>query len=513
MLLLVRSGAHVLVTLRAGAPRGASHRIFGSIRVPAGRHGVHPTYNLRVDHLRSAFLGLLVLGATSCGSTSSDGSRTTPVGGTSGGSGHLASQAGASQVTLGAGAGAGRAGSAGVGGASLKEAEPSIPCVQDPLDSHWTEQTLPDTVRAPLVALGKGLAVLAYRDPQGALLVRTRIGQAEWTEPKDLGATPVTSLSDRDRATRLSVAPDGSGAVVLWSDGGGAYRASILSVPGTWGPAATMDFGTDSSVQPQLVMLSGGKAFAAAGTGLGILVMESGGNGAWLASSPVVTNFTGFFRTADNGLTAYGWSSLAAEGTRRYPYLPGTGFGPPEQVPVVAHQSVWRETALELPNGRAAYLVEGTPGAAANTIQVEVRTEGNWSAPAALPCSDSAFPPPIVHSGISLVAFDSQPEAVTARSHDGGDWGPAVTLPRSRALSEVAVAGSLSGEVLLVGSQVLSTESVDVVKLYRRGQGGEWYCPHLLPSGFGTRVASHDQGAFLVLVSSIRGHRIASFAP
>ena len=47
-----------------------------------------------------------------------------------------------------------------------------------------------------------------------------------------------------------------------------------------------------------------------------------------------------------------------------------------------------------------------------------------------------------------------------------------------------------------LGEQMLKDEQVAVKKLYRRGGDGTWYCPKLVPNGFGSlgNLASDGEG-------------------
>src|SRR6185295_11679135 len=108
-------------------------------------------------------------------------------------------------------------------------------CVPDPLRDKWNVSSPGVTdYRSVGIGVGGDLAVLAYGLLAGGMYVRTAGADNRWSEAVQLSTGNVDSLW-----TTVGVSPDGSSAVMLWSEAG-AVRASVYAAGSGFGSAATL---------------------------------------------------------------------------------------------------------------------------------------------------------------------------------------------------------------------------------------------------------------------------------
>jgi hypothetical protein len=453
-----------------------------------------------------------------CGSTSShnggNGGASSSAGGTPNTSGGTNGNAKAG-TTSGGNANPGAAGKASVGNAGtptemLTEADPDEPCEADPLADHWTE-TPPVDLRDSsnlVFKLGAGgpLAILV-RFSKDALLVRTSTAGGDWTEAVTLPGSEGAVFPER-----IEVSPDGSTALVVWRRGVEMFF-NLMNTDGSFGPAVALK--TPQNVEA--LALSGQRVLFGHGSNQGIQLIEYTPKGGLVSIAPILTNYAGLTRDADDAVAVFGWSGLVAEPDKLYPYTFGSGFADAQPItPHAMQPSAWQSFFAAFPNGRAARTTRTWQDPATLGMHLTTRQAGSWGTEERVSSfeGDAIEVPALSYTQDRLLlAWEDQDKHVVAlREHDGASWQAEQVLPRSRAVQQIKLAGAKT-TALLLGEQVLKDEGVSVKKLYRRGADGAWYCPKLVPNHFGSGQLVSDGEGFWFGTGAGAEARIWHFEP
>ncbi|HEX2869647.1 MAG TPA: hypothetical protein VHP33_00295 [Polyangiaceae bacterium] len=432
--------------------------------------------------LAGAAVGALVL---ACGSTSgrsgAQGGTSSNAGGAPTGSGGTSSNAKAGTTSGGSAASgaAGKAtGNAGAAPEVLTEADPDEPCEADPLAASWTETVVELKGGSNQVfKLGAGgpVAILVGFG-KDALLARTSTADGPWTEAV---ALPGSVASDYPE--RIEVSPDGSTALVLWRRGQQLFF-NLLDSNGSFAPAVELD--APQNVAP--LALAGQRVLFGYGSNQGIQLIEYTPAGGFVIVVPLVTNFSSMSRDEGDAVAVFATSGLVAEPDKLYPYAFESGFAEPQAITAHAMApSAWQTFFAAFPNGRAARLTRAWQDPATQGMHLTTRQAGAWGTEERVSRFEGELTdvPALayVEDRLLLAWKDEDKDAVAVREHDGESWQPEQVLPRSRALQRTEIVGAHSS-ALLLGEQKLQDEQVSVKKLYRRGTGGTWYCPKLVPN-------------------------------
>lgn len=447
-----------------------------------------------VGHGRKLLLGTAAWALViACGNTSGHNGAEAGAGGNISGGGGTSGNARAG-VTSGGNANPGVAGKATAGSAGappevLTEADPDDPCEADPLAAHWTETVVELEGGSNLVIkLGAGgpLAILIGFG-KDALLARTSRADAPWTP-----AVPLPGSLGSDYPERIEVSPDGSTALVVWRRGERMFF-NLLDSDGSFAPAVELK--TPQNVEP--LALAGQRVLFGYGSNQGIQLIEYTSESGLVAVAPLLTNYAGLSRDEGGSVAVFATSGLVAEPDEVYPYTFGDGFG--EAQPLSAHAmtpSAWQSFFVAFPNGRAARLTRAWQDPATHGMHLTTRQAGTWGTEELVSRFEGELTdvPTLAYTQDRLLLAweDDDKRVVALREHDGERWQPEQVLPRSRALRQIRIVGA-QASALLLGEQVLKDEEVAVKKLYRRGSDGTWYCPKLVPNGFGN-LASDGEG-------------------
>jgi hypothetical protein len=361
-------------------------------------------------------------------------------------------------------------------------------------------------------AVGGGITLLVARivtsdlgaAPTGAVFATVAAASGTWAEPTRLSVTP--DFFDRPL---VRIASDGSGGIALWVEADDTVRYATWSAGAGWAPSQRLlgASGPGFSSIDALALPGGTHVIAVGGS---LLILDPEGMQTAEAVLPGGLNREMFLGPADTPVV-YVTSVLTAEGTSRYEYTLGSGFGPPEVAPLTTLQATsWQEFWFEATNGIGARLIR--LGGAEPGLYVTVRRgPGSYSAEERITTftGDTASAPTVTTAGSELLVLWPDAGRTVERAHDGA-WSPQRSLARSTDLEHGAIAGTALGAGF-VGTITLERETI--AKLFRRGPDANWYCPRLARHGLNPTVTSDPSGELLFVGNQAGDVQLARFRP